>query len=138
MVNQQGASSDVGDDVQKKSAYDLAERTACFGEKTIAFARTIRLDAVTRPLVTQLVRSGTSVGANYCEANEAGSRKEFSYRISVCNKEVRETMHWLRMLAAASPGNKDASRMLWKEARELNLIFSSIFRKTKPQSDTHK
>ena len=113
--------------------YDLAERTACFGETVVKFAKTIRLNAVTRPLVTQLVRSGTSVGANYCEADEAGSRKEFCYRISVCSREVRETKHWLRMLAAASPTDKEASRMLWKEAHELNLIFSSIFRKTKQQ-----
>ena len=62
----------------KNRKFDLAERTACFGERIVVFARTIKLDAVTRPLVTQLVRAGTSVGANYCEANEAGSRKEFS------------------------------------------------------------
>lgn len=115
----------------KNRTYDLAERTACFGEKIVGFARTIKLDAVTRPLVTQMVRSGTSVGANYCEADEAGTRKEFRYRISVCNREVRETKHWLRMLAAAWPTGKETSRVLWKEANELNLIFSSIFRKTK-------
>ena len=113
-----------------KRKYDLDERTACFGEKIVAFARTIKLDAVTKPLVTQLVRAGTSVGANYCEANEAGSRKEFRYRISVCNREVREAKHWLRMLATASASSKTTSRILWKEAHELNLIFSSIFRNT--------
>ena len=121
-----GATSD-------KRKYDLEERTACFGEKIVAFAKTIKLDAVTRPLVTQLVRSGTSVRANYCEANEAGSRKEFRYRISVCNREVRESKHWLRMLATASESSKITSRLLWKEAHELNLIFSSIFRNTKIQ-----
>ena len=101
--------------------YDLAERTACFGEKIVSFARTIKLDAVTRPLVSQVVRAGTSVGANYCEADEAGSTKEFRYRISVCNREVRETKHWLRMLASAAPISKKTSRPLWKEAHELNL-----------------
>ncbi|MBU4272255.1 MAG: four helix bundle protein [Planctomycetes bacterium] len=115
----------------KNRKFDLAERTACFGERIVVFARTIKLDAVTRPLVTQLVRAGTSVGANYCEANEAGSRKEFRYRISICNREARESKHWLRMLAAASTSSKETSRVLWKEAHELNLIFSSIFRNTK-------
>ena len=115
----------------------LGERTARFGERIIAFSRTIKLDAVTRPLITQVVASGTSVGANYCEASEAGSTKEFRYRISVCNREVRETKHWLRMLAAAAPHTKATSRILWKEAHELNLIFSSIFRKTKPPSTRH-
>jgi four helix bundle protein len=117
--------------VNRDRIYDLAERTARFGERIVAFARTIKLDAVTRPLVTQVVKAGTSVGANYCEADEAGSRKEFRYRISVSNREVRETKHWLRMLAVAAPSGKETSRALWKEAHELNLIFSSIFRKTK-------
>jgi four helix bundle protein len=119
----------------RSRTYDLAERTALFGEQIVAFARTIKLDAVTRPLVSQAVRAGTSVGANYCEADEAGSAKEFRYRISLCNREIRETKHWLRMLAAAWPAGKDASRALWKEAHELNLIFSSIFHKTKPKGN---
>jgi len=81
--------------------YDLAERTAQFGEAVIAFVRKIKLDSVTSPLVKQLVRSATSVGANYAEADEAGSKKEFRYRISVCTRESRETKHWLRMMAVA-------------------------------------
>jgi four helix bundle protein len=118
----------------QRRRYDLGERTARFGEAIVRYARTIKLDAVTRPLVSQMVNAGTSVGANYCEADEAGSKKEFLYRISVCNREAREVMYWLRMVAAASPANRDEGRRLWKEARELNLIFSSIFRKgkTKP------
>jgi four helix bundle protein len=111
--------------------YDLAERTSQFGEAVILFVRTVRLDVVTSPLVSQLVRSATSIGANYCEADESGSAKEFRYRISVCSRETRETKHWLRMMAIASPTGKDDARRLWKEATELNLIFASIFRKTK-------
>ena len=110
--------------------YDLAERTAQFGEGIIALVRGIKLDAVTSPLVRQLVRSATSVGANYAEADEAGSKKEFRYRISVCNRESRETKHWLRMIAVAVPRLKDEARRLWKEAHELNLIFAAIFRKS--------
>ena len=115
--------------------YDLCERTARLGEAVIRFVRTIKLDAANAPLVRQLVRSSTSIGANYCEADKAGSKKEFRYRISVCNRETRETKHWLRMLAVAEPLRKDEARQLWKEAHELNLIFSTIHRKTRPQKD---
>ena len=90
--------------------YDLAERTARFGESVVTLVRRIGLDAVTVPLVKQLVRSATSVGANYAEADEAGSKKEFRYRISVCNREARETKHWLRMIAVAAPEQKSTAR----------------------------
>ena len=100
-----------------------------FGEAVIQFVRKVRFDAVTVPLVKQLVRASTSIGANYVEADEAGSRKEFRYRISLCNREVKETKHWLRMIAVASPQQKEEARVLWREANELNLIFSAIFRK---------
>jgi four helix bundle protein len=117
---------------EREKSYDLTERTAKLGETVIRFARTVKLDAVSSPLVAQLVRAATSVGANYCEAQEAASRKEFHYRISLCNREAREAKHWLRMLAAACPHRKAAARRLWKETNELNLILSAIFRKTKP------
>lgn len=108
--------------------YDLEERTALFGEAVIGFARRIPVDPVTQPLIPQLVRSGTSVGANYCEADDAGSKKEFRYRISLCKRESREAKHWLRMVAAAVPDMKGDARPLWREAQELNLIFSAIYR----------
>ena len=109
--------------------FDLEERTARFGELVIAFARRITKDPVTLPLITQIVRSGTSIGANYCEADDAGSKREFRHRISICRKEARETKHWLRMIVAAQSPLKDDARTLWQEARELNLIFSAILRK---------
>jgi four helix bundle protein len=71
--------------------FDLEERTAAFGESIIAFARSLARDEITIPLISQLVRSGTSVGANYCEADDASSKKDFRYRIGVCKRESRET-----------------------------------------------
>ena len=109
--------------------YDLEERTAHFGENVVQFARRVALNAISDPIVRQLVRSATSIGANYCEADDAGSKKEFRYRISVCKRESRETKHWLRMLAAAAPELKDDMRPLWTEAKELNLIFGAIYRR---------
>ncbi len=108
--------------------YDLEERTAQFGETIIQFAKRIPVTPVTEPLIGQLVRAGTSVGANYCEADDAGSGKEFRYRISVCKRESRESKHWLRMIAAAVPALADEARVHWREAKELHLIFATIFR----------
>ena len=108
--------------------HDLEERTGQFGERIVAFAKKITGNPVTAPLVSQLVRSGTSVGANCCEADDAGTKKEFRHRISICKREARETKHWLRMIAVADPSLKEAARALWQEAKELNLIFAQIHR----------
>ena len=111
-----------------KKKYDLEERTALFGEAIIAFARSLPDRLVNRPLISQIVRSGTSIGANYMEADGAESKKDFRHKISICKKEAKETLHWLRMIAAADHERKDECRKLWREARELTLIFSSILR----------
>ena len=111
-------------------AFDLEERTALFGEAVIHFARTVVKNPVTTPLISQLVRSGTSVGANYCEADDAVSKKDFKNKIGTCRKEARETKLWLRMIAAAEPELKTEARKLWQEAKELHLIFAAIWRKS--------
>ncbi|MGA2174947.1 MAG: four helix bundle protein [Verrucomicrobiota bacterium] len=112
-----------------KPKYDLEERTACFGEAIIAFAKKLPANAVTSPIVSQIVRSGTSVGANYCEADDAVSRKEFRLKIGTCKKEARETKYWLRMAVAANPNTREEAKTLWREAKELHLIFAAILRK---------
>jgi four helix bundle protein len=119
---------------QEQPVFDLAERTARLGEEVIGMVKVLRFTAVVSPLVKQLVRSATSVGANYAEADEAGSRKEFRYRISVCVRECRETKHWLRMLVAADGDLRDRARELWKEADELNRIFAAIFRNSRSKA----
>ncbi len=112
-----------------KKVYDLAERTSKFGEAVIAFAKKLPQNPITLPLIGQLVKAGTSIGANYCEADNAVSKKEFLLRIGTCKKESKETMYWFRMIAAAAPNSKQEGRILWKEAKELHLIFASIWRK---------
>ena len=109
--------------------YDLEERTAKFAENIILFAKQIPTNVVTVPIINQLVRAGTSVGANYCEADSADTKKDFNYKISLSKKESRESKHWLRIVAVATPELKEKARILWREANELNLIFSSIIRK---------
>ena len=111
--------------------YNLEARTAKFGEAIIAFAKAIPQNAITWPLISQLVRAGTSVGANYCEADDAESKKDFRHKINTCRKEARETKHWLRMIVAADKSLRSQAQPLWQEAKELNLIFSAIFRNAK-------
>lgn len=117
-----------------EKVYDLEERTAQFGENIIKFSRKIRVDRVTERLVSQLVGAGTSVGANYSEADDAESPKDFKHKIGICKKESREVKHFLRMIAVASPNLITEARILWQEAKELNLIFNSIYRKVNKQS----
>jgi four helix bundle protein len=114
----------------EKSAFDLEERTALFGEAVIQFAKKIPKNPVSTPLISQLVRAGTSIGANYCEADDAVSKKDFKNKIGTCRKEARETKLWLRMIAAAEPELKVEARKLWQEAKELHLIFAAIWRKS--------
>ncbi len=106
--------------------YDLEERTANFGENVIEFVRTIRKNEINRPLISQIVRSATSVGANYMEANGASSKKDFKNKIYICRKESNETKYWLRMIAKANEDKESDCRKLWTEAHELTLIFAKI------------
>jgi four helix bundle protein len=121
--------SAVTEDDGKAQRFDLEERTARFGEGVITFAKKIPRNPVTLSLISQLVRSGTSVGANYCEADDAVSKKDFRNKIGTCKKEARETKYWLRMIGGAEPDMKNEARVLWQEAKELHLIFASILRK---------
>lgn len=114
-----------------KKKYDLEERTAVFGEAVIEFAQLILQNPVTISLVNQFVKSGTAIGANYCEADSAESRKDFEHKIGICKKEAKETRYWLRMIAKARPELKDKARVLWKEANELLLIFSTIIKNSR-------
>ena len=112
--------------ITNKPAYDLEERTAVFGENVIALCRVIKHDVITLPLIQQLVRSATSIGANYMEANGASSKKDFVNKIFICKKEAQETKHWLRMLASCLPDKKIDIRFLWGECQQLTLIFQKI------------
>jgi len=87
----------------KAARFDLEERTAKFGSDIIRFARAIPDTPVARPLVSQLVRAATGIGANHCEADDAESRKDFLHKLGICEKEAHETEHWLRMWELAIP-----------------------------------
>ena len=122
------------DKMIENKKYDLEERTAKFGEEIIKFANKIPKTPITIPLITQLVKAGTSIGANYCEADDAESKNDFKHKIGICKKEARETKHWLRMIVVAVPELKTEAKILWQEAKELNLIFNSITNKLKDKN----
>ena len=112
-----------------KNKYNLEERTARFGERAINFSKQIPKNVVTMPIINQLVKSTTSIGANYCEADDAESGQDFKHKLGICKKEARESKHWFRMIATAAPETKTEARKLWQEAKELNLIFNAIIKK---------
>ena len=116
---------------QFSNKYDLEERTAKFGEAIIKLCRTIKDDVIVKPIIGQLVRSATSIGANYMEVNGASSKKDFANKIFICKKETQETKHWLRMLAASTMDKGDEIRKLWRECQELTLIFQKIASSTR-------
>ncbi len=111
--------------------YDLEERTACFAENIIDLCKIAPKNVIVTPIINQLVRSGTSIGANYCEANGASSKKDFKNKIFICKKEAKETKYWLRILIRAVPELTKQCNIHWKEAQELTLIFSKIAINTK-------
>ena len=117
--------------MENSKKYDLEERTAKFGENVITFCARLPNNSILSPLINQLVRSATSVGANYCEATEAESRKDIINKIGLSKKEVKETKHWLRLLAKSNSEKKEDIRKLWKEAHELLLISSKIIKSSK-------
>ncbi len=111
--------------------YDLEERTAKFAEDVINLIKGVKKDAIIISVLSQLIRSATSIGANYMEANGASSKKDFKNKIHICKKEAMETKYWLRMLAISNIESKEKCRVLWQEAQQLTLIFSKIANSSK-------
>jgi four helix bundle protein len=115
--------------VQNKK-YDLEERTIEFSKNIINLCNKIDRNPVNNPLITQLVRPATSIGANYSEANGASSKKDFKNKISICKKEAKETKYWLTLITSSDFHIRGDLKLLWSEAQELTLIFSKIFLNT--------
>lgn len=114
--------------LNEKPKYDLEERTAKFGETIINFVKTLKITPINRRIIDQLVGSYGSVGANYCEATKAESKKDFIHKIGISKKEIKETKHWLRLFGISDKEYKVGIDKIMKEAHELLLIFSKIKR----------
>ncbi|MBL7069580.1 MAG: four helix bundle protein [Candidatus Omnitrophica bacterium] len=109
--------------------YDLEERTEKFAKRVIELCKELPKNTVNIELISQTIRASGSVGANYIEANEALSKKDFYYRIKICRKESKEARYWLKLLLSANNKLEKESELLIKESTELMNIFGAIVRK---------
>ena len=119
----------------RRSFFDLEDRMSAFGNEIIILCKNLPQNAITKPLISQIVRSATSVGANYAEANNAASKKDFRNKVYISKKESQETKHWLRMLETAVPYKSQEIRILWQENHELSLILQSIANKLQESNE---
>jgi four helix bundle protein len=115
--------------------YDLEERLVKLAESIIDLAKILPKNSVNERLIPQAVAASGSSGANYCEACEAESKKDFRHKIGIVKKELRETQHWMRLLARANDDKADECRKIWKETHELLLIFSKILKSSKNKNE---
>lgn len=111
--------------------YDLKERTFIFSKDLIILLNSLNRNIINEPLIKQVVRSGTSIGANYAEADDAMTPRDFKHKISICKKESAETIYFLKVLLVTNQERSSEIETLLAEAKELNLIFNSIFKKLK-------
>ncbi len=115
-----------------KPIYDLEERTFQFAKNVRLFVKTLPKTIANIEDGKQLIKASGSVGANYIEANEALSKKDFKMRIKICRKEAKESAYWLRLIDETNQlKNSDDAKSLMQEATELKKIFSSILEKSK-------
>ena len=121
---------ETGDRIQTKQ-YDLEDRSFAFAKDVRTLVKQIPKTVANIQDAKQLVRASGSVGANYIEANESLSKKDFLMRIKICRKEAKESRYWLRLIDVGDDATVEKDRLdLMKEATELTNIFGAIFRKS--------
>ena len=111
-------------EINKSAQFE--QRLLNFSEDVIEICKLIKGTTITRPIISQFIRSGTSIGANYCEANNASSKKDFRNKICICKKEAQETKYWLKLLLRTDPNLKEKIDQLHQECHEYSLIFQKI------------
>lgn len=109
--------------------FDLEERTLKFSKRIIKLCKALSKNIINNELIDQLIRSATSIGANYREANDALSKKDFLYRMRISRKEIKETLYWFKLILEANPEFQVRMALLLKECDELKKIFSTIIEK---------
>jgi four helix bundle protein len=121
---------ETGDRIQTKQ-YDLEDRSFAFAKDVRTLVKRIPKTVANIQDAKQLVRASGSVGANYIEANESLSKKDFLMRIKICRKEAKESRYWLRLIDVGDDETVEKDRLdLIKEATELTNIFGAIHRKS--------
>jgi len=118
-------------ETKNKRTYDLEERTYKFAKSVLDFINTLPKTIINIEIVKQLIRSSGSIGANYIEANESLSKKDFAFRVKICRKEAKETVYWLKLIDVKGASIIQKQKILIDEATELMKIFGSIIEKVK-------
>ena len=114
----------------QQNKYDLEERTAVFAERVRDFCLKLPRNSANAEYVPQLIRAGSSPGANYIEANESIGDKDFKMKIKACRREAKESAYWLRLVITDHSSEMENERIgLRQEAKEFILIFSAILKK---------
>ena len=117
--------------IQNTKKYDLEERTLEYSKRIIHLVKAVSKNTINFNLTDQVIRSGTSMGANYREANETETKKDFLFRIRICRKEGKETIYWLNLIIEANPELNERIQPLLQETTELVKIFAAILEKSK-------
>ncbi len=120
--------------IQKSHTYDLEDRTLEYGKRIIRMVKSLPKNNINFKLADQIIRSGTSLGANYREANETETKKDFQFRLRICRKEAKETIYWIKLIIEANPELSQRIQSLLSETFELLKIFASILEKCKNKS----
>jgi four helix bundle protein len=115
-------------DKKANRTFDLEERTLALAKSCIDLCKLIQTDVFNYELIRQLIRSASSVGANYREAYESITRKDFNHRISICRRESKEAKYWLELLSHTNPLFSDKAAPLLDESLQLTRIFARINR----------
>ena len=116
---------------QNPKKYDLEDRTFEFARRVRVFVGQLPRGLANQEDTRQLINASGSVGANYIEANEALSKKDFLMRIKISRKEAKESSYWLRLINTGNSAAVDNERqVLTQEACELTNIFGAILRKS--------
>ena len=118
-------------EIENKKVYDLEERTFKFAKDVREFVKSLPKNLINIDDCKQLLRASGSVGANYIEANESFSKKDFFMRTKISRKESKESRYWLNLIETPSKELEAERLKLVKEATELMMIFGSIIRKQK-------
>ncbi len=118
----------ISNDKTARFGFDLEERTLRFAISCIDLCKQIPKDIISANFIGQLIRSTSSVGANYREANESITKKDFNHRISICRREAKESAYWSELLCHSNPSHAQELRLLRAEAIQLCRIFAAINR----------
>jgi four helix bundle protein len=118
--------------------YDLEKRLTVFSKKLVLYIKNMYINDINKNIVNQVLRSWTSIGANYCEANWSSSKRDFANKIYICKKEAKETVYRLELLLEITTTSRKELEILFKESYEIACIFNKIAQNFKKKENSSK